>query len=306
MNDDRKLPTGVVRRRRPDTHPTEGRSTSPSVAPVGEASPQVSSPTPPQVPAPTNAVGPAAVVADQALLANFTHQIINPLNGVLGTLDNIIDGTVSQERRPQRLRALYSQLAVTIELVRNLAWLSQLSTSSGRDALTSTQSDVVLPKLIIEAAQFFQETAERRGMRVRLEDRDTQYIVRGHAPLLRQVFMNLIENGIKYGDEGSHLRIHARPQKRSGALLVEVIGVGEGFLPEERERMFELGFRGAFAKRVRASGSGLGLFICRQILALHDAELTAESSAAGRVVTFRMKFPRFDVGPARKGDEVDL
>ncbi len=43
--------------------------------------------------------------ADLTLLANFIHQIINPLNGVMGTLDNLIDGTVPVEKRDQRLKA---------------------------------------------------------------------------------------------------------------------------------------------------------------------------------------------------------
>ena len=43
---------------------------------------------------------------DLHLLSNFVHQIINPLNGVIGTLDNIIDGTVPSERRDQRLKAV--------------------------------------------------------------------------------------------------------------------------------------------------------------------------------------------------------
>ena len=54
---------------------------------------------------------------DLHLLSNFVHQIINPLNGVIGTLDNIIDGTVPTERRDQRLRAVRAQLELSVLLV---------------------------------------------------------------------------------------------------------------------------------------------------------------------------------------------
>ena len=60
---------------------------------------------------------------DLTLLANFTHQVINPLNGVVGTLDNIIDGTIGPDRREQRTRAARGQLENCITLIRNLAYL---------------------------------------------------------------------------------------------------------------------------------------------------------------------------------------
>ena len=47
---------------------------------------------------------------DLTLLANFVHQVVNPLNGVIGTLDNLIDGTISEERRMQRTTAARGQL----------------------------------------------------------------------------------------------------------------------------------------------------------------------------------------------------
>lgn len=99
---------------------------------------------------------------DSTLVTDFTHQIINPLNGVVGTLDNLIDGTTSEERRPQRLRAARAQLSGAIELVRNLAYLSQLSTEAGVQSLKEKTRDCVVPELVIEAALFFQEIAEHK------------------------------------------------------------------------------------------------------------------------------------------------
>ena len=67
---------------------------------------------------------PANFAVDATLVSNFTHQIINPLNGVVGTLDNVIDGTTAGAKRDQRLRAVRAQLEHVIELVRNLAFLN--------------------------------------------------------------------------------------------------------------------------------------------------------------------------------------
>jgi len=60
-----------------------------------------------------------------ALIANVTHQAINPLNGVIGTLDNVIDGTLVGDKREQRIKSARAQLEYTVSLIRNLAYFSQ-------------------------------------------------------------------------------------------------------------------------------------------------------------------------------------
>lgn len=60
---------------------------------------------------------------DLTLLANFVHQVVNPLNGIAGTLDNLANGVIEgEERRHQRLKATRAQLEQCITLMRNLAF----------------------------------------------------------------------------------------------------------------------------------------------------------------------------------------
>lgn len=233
---------------------------------------------------------------DPAFVLNFTHQVINPLNGIVGTVDNIIDGTISDKRRPQRLKALRAQLSHIIELVRNLAFLSQLATDQGREGLRRSRGTVNLPTVIIEAAQFFQEAGAGRGIGIELLDDRSQYIVSGEKDLLRQVFLNLFENATKYADRDSRVVVDVRPQKSTGQLFVEVTNSGPGFSYKDRERIFEPGFRGEAARETVASGSGLGLYISREILDLaHDAMIEAEHSRKNRLTTFRIRFPQYSL-----------
>lgn len=159
---------------------------------------------------------------DLRLLANFVHQVINPLNGVIGTLDNIIDGTVPAERRDQRLRAVRAQLEWSVILVRNLAYFTDISLEAGSTGKVETRKTCVIPQITIEAAQFFQEAGLSREIGIHLVDRSTQYAVHGSPDLLRQVFMNLFDNAVKYSDEGTQVRITPRKQKKTGGLIVDV------------------------------------------------------------------------------------
>ena len=233
---------------------------------------------------------------DLHLLANFVHQVINPLNGVIGTLDNVIDGTVPAGKRDQRLRAVRAQLEWSVLLVRNLAYFTKTSLRPGQNAASEPTKTCVLPQLIIEAAQFFQEPGLSRGITIHLEDRNTQYAVEGSPDLLRQVFMNLFDNAVKYADDDTQVRIVARQQKKTGDLILEFTNVGIGFSADDAQSLFELGYRGDEAKKVVASGTGLGLFICRKILRdIHNATIEAEYSKRLRETTFRIRFPEWRI-----------
>jgi len=230
---------------------------------------------------------------DFGLLANFVHQVINPLNGVSGTLGNLIDGATPPAKQTQRLRAARAQLEHAISLVRNLAYFSQISIDPKNTNPGAIRKTCVMPQTIIEAIQFFQELAYSRNVAVELVNRWDQFKVEGNPDLLRQVFMNLVDNAVKYSDKGSKVEIEMREQKKSGGLIVAVRSKGSHIPIAERKRIFELGYRGESAKKVVASGTGLGLHICQIIIAgVHNGSITVESSTSGET-EFLLRFPEF-------------
>jgi signal transduction histidine kinase len=197
------------------------------------------------------------------------------------------------------MRAVKAQLVHSIELVRNLAYLSTLASEKGTIAVAEKATDVVLPQTIIEAALFFQEVGAQRGVEIHLSDRDTQYQIKGHQHLLRQVFMNLFDNGTKYSEANSHIVVDVHPQKSTNDLIIEVKSRGLGFDFDEREKLFEAGYRGRHAGSVRASGTGLGLYVCRRILEdAHGAMIEAEHSSSTRTTCFRLRFKAFTIARA--------
>jgi signal transduction histidine kinase len=228
-------------------------------------------------------------------LANFVHQVVNPLNGVIGTLDNIHDGTYSGSTIHQKINASRAQLEQCVTLIRNLAYLSDFFfESSSKEALRQTREGgiSVLPQIIIEAAQFFQILAETKGIRIELTDSATQYRVNVRPELLKQVFINLFDNWIKYGSPDQDIEITPTVGK-NGDLVIEIIGMSIGFDNNDAESLFELGFRSKEAKNKVAQGSGIGLYICKQIIVnVIGGTISAIHQKTSRKSVFRISIPK--------------
>jgi signal transduction histidine kinase len=234
-------------------------------------------------------------LVDPILISNFVHQIINPLNGVLGTIDNLIDNTISDpHKRHQRLSALRGQLSHTIEMIRNLAFLSQLQTEEGIKSFREKFQPLNVPSTIIEAIQFFQELAEQKGVKIELTDSKTQYCINGHRNLIKQVFMNIIDNSIKYCTPNTTVSITPRVQQKNNQFIIEIINMGIGFDFDEKEKIFTLGYRANNAGEIKASGSGIGLHICKRIMEeAHCGSIEAEHSNTKKRTIFRLRFPKY-------------
>jgi signal transduction histidine kinase len=224
---------------------------------------------------------------DLTLLANFVHQIVNPLNGIAGTLDNLVEDRIEEGRRKQRLNAARAQIEQCITLLRNLAFLAK---GSGGVA-SQDRRVVVLPQVIIESAMFFQEDAAVNKIRIELDDRVTQNKVVGHPELVRQVLMNIFDNGTKYGKFGSTIDVRQWIQSNTDFAIITIRS--ESKMPLDAgdlDRIFDLGFRGGNAKKMIASGTGLGLYICRQIVEQHGGSIAVQNDGPSGLL-FTIKLP---------------
>lgn len=223
------------------------------------------------------------------LIQNITHQAINPMSGVIGSLDNLIDGIVPEHKREQRLRRSRSQLEYTVSLIRNLSYFAEYASGNTVSLSNSPIKTTVIPQAIIESAQFFQDQGQNEKIKIELENRTIQNCVNGDPNLLKQVFMNLIDNGVKYGNTGTTLVINNSIQKKTNTLIITFEGYSEPFSNDED--LFAIGYRSKSAQRRTSSGSGLGLHICKLIIEnAFRGSISAHHSLAG-MTKFEIRIP---------------
>lgn len=238
---------------------------------------------------------PSNIDVGVLFLANFVHQVVNPLNGVIGTLDNIHDGTYSGEIVDQKINASRAQLEQCVTLLRNLAYLSDYFFEDSDNTHLRKPREIVwspLQQTIIEAVQFFQILARQKKIGLELIDaRRQQQRVLIRPELLRQIFINFFDNWLKYGLPDQIVKVHINTNKNED-LVIKVEGKSIPFDNAKSGSLFEFGVRDKNAIDKIAQGSGIGLYICKQIV---EKSLKGKISAVHQNATatsiFRVAIP---------------
>jgi signal transduction histidine kinase len=113
--------------------------------------------------------------------------------------------------------------------------------------------------------------------------------VRGARVKLEQVLVNLLANAVKFTPPGGQVAVETAAQGADA--FIRVRDTGEGIAREHLERIFEPFYRVRGDEKRRPRGTGLGLTICRQIIALHGGGIWAESEGPGKGATFVVRLP---------------
>jgi signal transduction histidine kinase len=230
----------------------------------------------------------AAEVANRTkdqFLAVLSHELRQPLNAILGW---------TRMLRSQRLDALQQERALeTIErntrtqarMIDDLLDIARIE--AGKLALDRRPID--LGPLIAETVEALQQDAKTKEMTLETVLDPAAAIVSADADRLRQVFLNLLTNALKYTPAGG--RVTVRMAVGDGLVQTLVADTGIGIDPELLPHVFER-FRQA---DVRAAGSqgglGLGLAIVREIVDMHGGSVEAHSEGRGRGTTFVVTLP---------------
>ncbi len=217
----------------------------------------------------------AANRAKSVFLANMSHELRTPLNAILG-FSRLMrhDPSASREQR-RTLDIINRSGEQLLGLINNVLDMAKIE--AGRTALEITSFD--LHGMMREIAELMRERAEAKGLELVLElSADLPCAVRADEAKIRQVVLNLIGNAIKFTEHGSvTLRVRHRPSESSQRirLVIVVEDTGDGISTQDQERIFE-----PFVQIGTLSdhqGTGLGLTITRQFVALMGGEIRVES-----------------------------
>jgi two-component system phosphate regulon sensor histidine kinase PhoR len=223
-----------------------------------------------------------------------SHEIKAPLAAVYNVLNVVIEGYLKDDREKQMdllIRARY-RVREIIALLNDLLTLSLLEESTGR----LKKEPLDLRAVLVPVYEEMQEYAVERQVRFSWQWGDELPVLLGSPELLRRVFVNIVDNAIKYTDPGGTVEVEAR--KDGDTFLFRVADTGVGIPDEELPKVFDIFFRGSKARaESKAEGMGLGLSLVKRIVDDHRGTISV-SSRFGLGTTMTVRFLEYTKGGA--------
>lgn len=235
----------------------------------------------------------AASAAKSDFLATMGHEIRTPMTGVLGMTELLLRTPLDTKQRGYA-DAIQSSGQMMLRMVNDSLDLARIE--AGRLELDSATVD--LPALIGEVAALVRPLADKKGLTFsETIAPGAPRRVLGDAMRIRQVFLNLATNAIKFTERGS-VAIEL-DRAANGHVEFRVSDTGPGIAESTRARLFQR-FEQAQGTQQRHGGSGLGLAICRELVAHMGGEIALDS-AEGEGSTFRVILPLAEEGQGDAG-----
>ena len=208
-----------------------------------------------------------------SLLGSVTHDFQTPLAAIMGSASSLIElqETINPQTTREMLVDIYDEAESLSRLAHNLLNIARLESGS----LTLHQEVQPLEEVVGAALNRLEKRLADRPVQISLAP--DLPMVPLDAALAEQIFINLLENALKYTPAGSPLAITA--SRQGEALEVEVADNGPGFSPDDLAKIFDMFYQGIQGSDLK--GHGLGLFICRAIVEAHGGRIWALNREGG-------------------------
>ena len=209
------------------------------------------------------------------MLAFVSHEIKNPIASLVTDTRLLADGYLGplEPQQVDKLERVITKGQYLLDLVQDYLDLARID-GGGLELVRCTGVDVV-EEVIAPAIDLVRTQIDEAEMRLQLELSPSTITAECDPALIRIVLVNLLGNAVKYGRRGGiiRLRVIREPER----LEVSVWNEGQGFMPEERGRLFQRFSRLRSSGGANKRGTGVGLYTSWRIIQLHNGRIRARS-----------------------------
>jgi signal transduction histidine kinase len=218
------------------------------------------------------------------MTGNIAHELRTPVTSIRGFLEIVLGNELDEARRRQYLERAYSQTQTLSALISDMSLLARIDEKQGAFEFAPVDAAALLEKVRSDTSKGLSE----KNIALRVEF-PAGLTFRGNESLLYSVFRNLTDNVISHAGEGVEIRVSVTAIER-GMALVSFSDTGRGVDSQHLERIFERFYRVNEGRTRDTGGSGLGLSIVRNTVALHGGTISAgQNKPTG--LEFRFTFP---------------
>jgi heavy metal sensor kinase len=216
---------------------------------------------------------------------NIAHDLRSPITRIRGLAEVTLTSQQNIDDYQQMAASTIEECDCLLDMINTMLTISRTE----REIAPDERHPINLGALVQDACELFQPLAEDKAIELAFEIHADGMIM-GDRSMLQRLVANLIDNAIKYTDDGGkvELSLHSRG---GGRLLLQVADNGIGIETEDLTRIFDRFYRGDHSRS--QEGAGLGLSLARAIARAHGADIRVQSTA-GSGSTFTVDFPVLD------------
>ena len=219
----------------------------------------------------------------QDFTANVSHELKTPMTTIAGYLDGILDGTIPPEKHRVYMELVSTEVRRLSRLVRNMLDVARLKDQGiPPDKLT----DFDICEEASQALLSFEQRINQKHLNVDIDMPEFGLTVHAFADAVSQVIYNLLDNAVKFIDDGGTLSIHARQQ--GGKAVVSIANTGPTIDPAELPLIFDRFHKTDKSRSTDRDGVGLGLYIVKTIVLAHGEDIYVTSRDGKTEFTFTM------------------
>lgn len=226
--------------------------------------------------------GDFAENSKEQLVLNLAHDLRTPLTSVIGYLDILLnDDQLSEDQVKHFTGIAYTKSLKLEKLIDQLFEITRLNYGE----LPIQQQTVDLGELLVQLSEELYPALEKHNLisRLHIPNRVT---VQGDGELLARVFENLLNNAVRYGVDGQFIDIYGKLENQEA--VVQIVNYGDSIPAGELPYIFDMFFTGDRSRTNYDGGTGLGLFIARNIVERHLGALSAQSDAVRTMFEVRL------------------
>lgn len=220
----------------------------------------------------------------KSFISNVSHELKTPMTTIGGFIDGILDGTIPPEQQEHYLKIVSMEINRLSRLVRSMLNISKYE--AGELTLTPESFDVI--PIIFRTLLSFEKRIEEKNVDIRGLDRNA-FIIKADKDLIQQVIYNLVENAVKFVNDGGYIEFVFTESDETTSVTVR--NSGEGLKENEISRVFERFYKTDESRGIDPGGVGLGLSIVRSLIKLHGGTILVRSQYE-QYVEFEFSLPK--------------
>ncbi len=220
----------------------------------------------------------------KSFVANVSHELKTPMTTIGGFIDGILDGTVEPQKQEYYLKIVSDEVKRLSRLVQSMLSMARLE--SGEFSLKPELFD--LREMLFKIAIGQERRIEQKQLQINGLDELQALSVNADKDLIYQVIYNLVDNAIKFSNEGGILSFTLKNENKKAVLTVT--NSGEGIPEKDLPFIFERFYKVDKSRSVGKNSTGLGLYIAKTIITAHGGTISV-SSGENKFTSFKIVLP---------------